>query len=114
MKTIVYQVDAFRATGFLGNPAGVCVLEAARREAWMQEVAYAMNLSETAFLVPLPGGELHLRWFTPKAEVKLCGHATLASAHVLWESGRLEPSAMARFQTLSGLLVARRDARLIT
>lgn len=114
MKTIVYQVDAFRMTGFLGNPAGVCVLDAPRPEGWMQEVAHAMNLSETAFLMPLPDGEFHLRWFTPKAEVKLCGHATLASAHLLWESGRLEPPAMARFQTLSGLLVARRDGELIT
>jgi len=73
----------------------------------MQDVAREMNLSETAFLVP-DGGDYHLRWFTPAVEVDLCGHATLASAHVLWEGGYLAPDAEARFHTRSGLLTARR------
>jgi PhzF family phenazine biosynthesis protein len=114
MKAFVYQVDAFRADGFLGNPAGVCVLESEAADGWMQTIAAKMNLSETAFLRQLNDGEFHLRWFTPKAEVKLCGHATLASAHLLWERGLLKAGQPARFQTLSGLLVARRDGELIT
>ena len=111
---LVYRVDAFCGDGFLGNPAGVCVLEVAAAEGWMQGVAEKMNLSETAFVQRLPGGEFHLRWFTPKAEVKLCGHATLASAHLLWERGLLEATSPARLQTLSGLLVAHKRDELIT
>src|SRR5687767_5756423 len=115
MKATVYQVDAFREAPFLGNPAGVCVLAHAAPEEWMQGVAREMNLSETAFLTPRrTAGEFDLRWFTPKAEVKLCGHATLASAHLLWEQGLLEPVLPARFHTLSGLLVAKRNGELIT
>jgi len=110
----VYQVDAFRGEGFLGNPAGVCVLERPGPDAWMQEVAEKMNLAETAFVLPLQNGEFHLRWFAPKAEVKLCGHATLASAHLLWEHRLLDAGKAARFQTLSGTLVAQKDADLIT
>ncbi|HEY9087100.1 MAG TPA: PhzF family phenazine biosynthesis protein [Anaerolineaceae bacterium] len=103
----IYQVDAFTSAPFAGNPAGVCVLEKPAPEDWMRAMAREMNLSETAFLVPVEDG-YHLRWFTPKAEVRLCGHATLASAHILWEQGYLAPSAEARFQTLSGLLTASR------
>ncbi len=114
MAMVVYQVDAFRAEGFLGNPAGVCVLRDALADEWMQGVAEKMNLSETAFIQPLPDGDFHLRWFAPKAEVKLCGHATLASSHLLWERGLLARSNAARFQTLSGLLVAHRQDDLIT
>jgi PhzF family phenazine biosynthesis protein len=108
MAQSVIQVDAFTATPFAGNPAAVCVLDGARDEAWMQNVAREMNLSETAFLAP-EGDGFRLRWFTPATEVALCGHATLASAHALWESGRLAPDAVARFHTRSGLLTARRD-----
>ncbi|MEO8195829.1 MAG: PhzF family phenazine biosynthesis protein [Thermoanaerobaculia bacterium] len=103
-------VDAFTDRPFAGNPAAVCLLDRERPEpgaAWMQTLAGEMNLSETAFLLP-KGDTWSLRWFTPKAEVALCGHATLASAHVLWESGRLAPDAPALFDTLSGRLTARR------
>jgi PhzF family phenazine biosynthesis protein len=101
----IFQVDSFTAAPFAGNPAGVCLLRDPRDERWMQHVAREMNLSETAFLAPLPDG-FGLRWFTPAVEVSLCGHATLASAHILWEEGLLEPSETARFHTLSGLLTA--------
>ncbi|MFN0009685.1 MAG: PhzF family phenazine biosynthesis protein [Planctomycetota bacterium] len=113
MPIPLIQVDAFSSKPFAGNPAAVCLLEdarLARDERWMQHVAREMNLSETAFLVPRADGH-DLRWFTPTIEVDLCGHATLASAHVLWESGRLAPDRAARFHTKSGLLVCeRKDA----
>jgi len=101
------QIDAFTGTPFAGNPAGVCFLDHERPDSWMQSVAMEMNLSETAFLLP-EGDGYRLRWFTPAAEVRLCGHATLASSHALYETGRLQPDATARFYTLSGLLTARR------
>jgi predicted PhzF superfamily epimerase YddE/YHI9 len=106
-----FQVDAFTPTPFAGNPAAVLVLAAAAPDGWMQQVAREMNLSETAFLVPrAEPGAFDLRWFTPGAEVDLCGHATLASAHVLWTEGFLDPAVTARFYTRSGLLTAaRRD-----
>jgi PhzF family phenazine biosynthesis protein len=102
----IVQVDAFADRPFAGNPAAVCVLPAPRDEG-MQSVAREMNLSETAFLHPENGG-YRLRWFTPGAEVALCGHATLASAHVLWEDGLLPRDGQARFHTKSGLLTADR------
>jgi PhzF family phenazine biosynthesis protein len=89
------QVDAFTDRPFAGNPAAVCVLPAGRDERWMQLVAREMNLAETAFLVRRSDG-FDLRWFTPTCEVDLCGHATLASAHVLWEDGHLPAAATAR------------------
>jgi PhzF family phenazine biosynthesis protein len=98
-------VDAFTEKPFAGNPAAVCILPASRPDAWMRNLAREMNLSETAFLRKDQGGWA-LRWFTPEIEVELCGHATLASAHVLWEEGHLGPEAMARFHTQSGLLTA--------
>ena len=101
-----FQVDAFAAKAFTGNPAAVCLLEEEVEEEWMQSVAAEMNLSETAFLLPQRNG-FGLRWFTPTTEVDLCGHATLASAHVLWNSGCLERSDTARFHTRSGLLTAK-------
>ncbi len=102
------QVDAFTAERFTGNPAAVCVLREPRAEAWMQAVAREMNLSETAFLVRRAESDgFDLRWFTPATEVDLCGHATLASAHVLFEDGYLAPGDIARFHTKSGLLTAR-------
>jgi PhzF family phenazine biosynthesis protein len=110
MNQRIVQVDAFATAPFTGNPAAVCVLEAAADEAWMRNVASEMNLSETAFLVRTDG-VFNLRWFTPAAEVDLCGHATLASAHVLWEDGHLAPSEEARFATRSGELRARRTDR---
>jgi PhzF family phenazine biosynthesis protein len=106
MSTAITQVDAFTSEAFAGNPAAVCVLSAPREERWMRLVAREMNLSETAFLHPVDDG-FSLRWFTPTVEVDLCGHATLASAHVLWETGRLAKDMAARFHTRSGLLTAR-------
>ncbi|MGE5327640.1 MAG: PhzF family phenazine biosynthesis protein, partial [Deltaproteobacteria bacterium] len=107
MPQKITQVDAFTDKPFAGNPAAVCVLPARREESWMRDVAREMNLSETAFLVKQSDG-YDLRWFTPTVEIKLCGHATLASAHVLWEEGFLKPSEQARFHTLSGVLTADR------
>lgn len=107
MSIRITQVDAFTSTPFGGNPAGVCLLDELRDEEWMQHIAQEMNLSETAFLVR-KGEAFHLRWFTPGGEVDLCGHATLASAHVLWEEGHLETSETAKFDTLSGRLEAKK------
>ena len=106
----IVQVDAFTATPFRGNPAAVCVLKTAREEKWMRNVAREMNLSETAFLVPdaTDHGAYQLRWFTPTVEIDLCGHATLACAHVLWDEGHLAPHVTARFHTRSGLLTCTR------
>ncbi len=106
-------VDAFTDRPFAGNPAAVCILEKPADEQWMRSVASEMNLSETAFLVAEADG-FRLRWLTPVSEVDLCGHATLASAHVLWEDGRLASNAEARFYTRSGRLTARREGDLIT
>ena len=106
MPRPLYQVDAFTTVPFQGNPAAVCVLDVPRPEAWMQAVAMEMNLSETAFLVPHAGADADydLRWFTPRVEVDLCGHATLASAHTLWESQRVAAGKPIRFATRSGVL----------
>jgi PhzF family phenazine biosynthesis protein len=108
----IVQVDAFTNQPFKGNPAAVCVLEEPRHETWMQSVAREMNLSETAFL-RREGDGFRLRWFTPATEVDLCGHATLASAHVLWEDGLLDRALQARFFTASGLLTADRVGDVI-
>jgi PhzF family phenazine biosynthesis protein len=105
MGFTIYQVDAFTDRQFSGNPAGVCILDEPQDADWMQKVAQEMNLSETAFLNKQVDG-YGLRWFTPAVEVELCGHATLASAQVLWEAGFLEPGEQASFHTLSGLLTA--------
>lgn len=105
----LFQIDAFTSEAFRGNPAAVCLLDRERDASWMQDVAAEMNLSETAFLLPISDG-YSLRWFTPEIEVALCGHATLASAHALWEEQGLES---ARFHTKSGLLTAERTGDLI-
>ncbi len=105
MAQPIVQVDAFTNQPFAGNPAAVCILQEPRDEQWMQNLAQEMNLAETAFLVPSEDG-YNLRWFTPLVEVDLCGHATLASAHVLWETGQLPAGTQARFHTRSGLLTA--------
>ncbi len=112
MPLSVFQVDAFANRPFEGNPAAVCLLPGPREESWMQAVAQEMNLSETAFLVR-EGAGWNLRWFTPAVEVDLCGHATLASAHVLWERGLLSPGQPALFFTKSGRLTCTRaDGRI--
>ncbi|PYP54486.1 MAG: oxidoreductase [Gemmatimonadetes bacterium] len=107
MSLCITQVDAFTNRPFAGNPAAVCILPEPADPKWMLNVAREMNLAETAFLVPQRDG-YDLRWFTPSVEVDLCGHATLASAHVLWEDGRLKSNEQARFHTKSGLLTADR------
>ncbi|HEV2915376.1 MAG TPA: PhzF family phenazine biosynthesis protein [Pyrinomonadaceae bacterium] len=110
MSLTIIQVDAFTKRPFTGNPAAVCFLPEPRGERWMQDVAREINLSETAFLTRRgEEGDFNLRWFTPSVEVALCGHATLASAHVLWETGQLDEREEARFHTRSGLLTARRE-----
>src|SRR5437588_2343502 len=122
MPLRIVQVDAFTNRPFAGNPAAVCVLPAsesradapsetgadAPSEIWMRNIAREMNLSETAFLLPLnpPLDGYRLRWFTPSVEIDLCGHATIASAHVLWEDGHLPRGRQARFHTRSGLLTS--------
>src|SRR6266567_4308415 len=110
----IAQVDAFASRPFSGNPAAVCILPAPAHqgERWMQDVAREMNLAETAFLHPENEG-YRLRWFTPTVEVALCGHATLASAHVLWQDGHLPADRTARFHTKSGVLTAERHGAWI-
>jgi PhzF family phenazine biosynthesis protein len=112
MPIRIVTVDAFTNVPFAGNPAAVCLLEQPRPEEWLRSVAREMNLSETAFLVPR-NGEFDLRWLTPAVEVDLCGHATVASAHVLWEDGHLPAGKQARFHTRSGLLTADRHGEWI-
>lgn len=109
MEIPIFQIDAFTSKAFKGNPAAVCLLDEPRPAEWMQNVAAEMNLSETAFVAPRQDGGFDLRWFTPAIEVPLCGHATLASAHALWETGRLGQDKEARFHTLSGWLIASRN-----
>ena len=105
MALPLYLVDAFTARPFAGNPAGVCLLSSPLPDDVMQNVAMEMHQAETAFLLP-EGDGWRLRWFTPEVEVDLCGHATLASAHVLFEQGLVAPGVAARFHTRSGLLTA--------
>lgn len=108
MSIPLFQVDAFTDRPFGGNPAAICALPEERPAAWMQRVAQEMNLSETAFVYPDDEG-YRLRWFTPTVEVDLCGHATLATSHILWSEGYLAPDQTALFHTRSGPLTARRQ-----
>jgi PhzF family phenazine biosynthesis protein len=111
MPQSIGVVDAFTAEPYRGNPAGICILPAAASVGWMQSVAIEMNHAETAFLIRCGASNqdgYELRWFTPGGEVDLCGHATLASAHYLWETGALATDKQARFHTRSGLLTAER------
>src|SRR6266567_2148028 len=112
MGLTIFQVDAFTGKPFAGNPAGVCVVPEPQDAGWMQNVAREMNLSETAFLHKQADG-YNLRWFTPAVEVELCGHATLASAHILWEIGLLKSDEQAIFHTLSGPLMANQQGTWI-
>ena len=112
MGLTIYQVDSFTDRPFSGNPAAVCILDVLRDDSWMQNVAREMNLSETAFLHNQEKG-YNLRWFTPAIEVALCGHATLASAHILWEIGLLKSTEQALFHTLSGPLMANQNGEWI-
>ncbi|NLI97623.1 PhzF family phenazine biosynthesis protein [bacterium] len=106
MSIPIYQVDSFTGKPFKGNPAGVCVLEEPGETQWMQNMAKEMNLSETAFLYKLKDS-YNLRWFTPKVEVEMCGHATLASAHILWSEKYESENSELRFHSLSGILKAK-------
>lgn len=109
----LYQVDAFTTERFRGNPAAVCLLDAPADESWMQAVAAEMNLSETAFVDRVQDA-WSLRWFTPTTEIDLCGHATLASAHVLWTEGMVQTEGDIVFHTRSGALTCRRTGARIT
>ncbi|AFH59623.1 PhzF family phenazine biosynthesis protein [Paenibacillus caseinilyticus] len=111
----IHIIDAFAEGPFRGNPAAVTLLEVQPAESWLQQVAMEMNLSETAFLWKQEDGSYRLRWFTPAVEVDLCGHATLASAHYLWDRGLEDPQTVLQFHTRSGLLKAERtgDGRIV-
>lgn len=114
MEIPLLHIDAFTSEAFRGNPAAVCLLDAPKSADWMQNVATEMNLPMTAFVVPRPiANEADLRWFMSGGEMPLCGHATLASAHALWETGRLTENQEARFHTAGGLLVCRRAGKQI-
>ncbi len=104
----LFQVDAFTAEAFRGNPAAVLLLDKAKDEQWYQRFAAEMNLSETAYLLKEDGG-YNIRWFTPTSEVNLCGHATLASAHVLFSEGIVPDSDAVKFHSKSGDLICRKD-----
>ncbi len=108
----IFQVDSFTTKPFSGNPAGVCILPGPVSEQWMQNVAAGMNVAETAFL-HREKDVFALRWFTPTVEVDLCGHATLASAHILYERGIVGVSEPIVFMTRSGRLTARKNGGVI-
>ena len=112
----IFQVDAFTDRKFSGNPAGVCILPKGHEQTaiWMQSLAEEMNLPETAFAQEIEGSHYSLRWFTPTTEVKLCGHATLATAHILWSEGHISKTETIRFATLSGELKVACDDSLIS
>ena len=111
MSTPLFWVDAFTDVAFRGNPAAICLLDAPASEVWMRSLAFEMNISETAFVVPRANGDFDLRWFTPSREIDLCGHATLAAAHVLFSTGRSDDRAA--FRTLAGVLTCTRRDDLI-
>jgi PhzF family phenazine biosynthesis protein len=108
MPSELHVVDAFTRSAFRGNPAAVCIMDGPADPSWMQEIAAELKHSETAFLHPV-SGEWNLRWFTPQQEVELCGHATLASAFVLWKTNRVPQGSPVMFETLSGKLSARQE-----
>jgi PhzF family phenazine biosynthesis protein len=112
VTTPIFQVDSFTDKMFSGNPAAVVILEQQAEAGWMQAVAREMNLSETAFVHPQQGG-YHLQWFTPQVEVDLCGHATLAAAHSLWQIEQVKPAETIRFFTCSGWLAASQNNGMI-
>ena len=112
----IFQVDAFTDKKFSGNPAAICLLPKGheKTDLWMQSVAEEMNLPETAFAEEIEGFHYSLRWFTPTTEVKLCGHATLATAHILWSEHHIAKTQAIRFATLSGELKVTSDDSLIS
>lgn len=112
MSIRLFQIDAFAERPFSGNPAAVCLLDQERPTDWMQAFAAEMNLAETAFVRPL-GDAYELRWFTPRIEVDLCGHATLATAHAMWGEGLVAKGCPIEFHTRSGRLVASQQEDVI-
>jgi PhzF family phenazine biosynthesis protein len=112
MSIAVFHIDAFTNRPFAGNAAAVCMLDKQYEDAWLQQVASEMNQPATTFLYPVEDG-YHLRWFSAKVELELCGHGTLASAHTLWDQGYLPREAQARFHTKAGLLTAVQDGEWI-
>ena len=113
MSLPLLHVNAFTAAPFAGNPAAVCLLDQPAEPGWMQSVAAEVNLSATAFVAPLGDHRWSLRWYTAAVELELCGHATLATAHVLWSEGRAPSGNTLRFDTMSGELSATADDELI-
>ncbi len=113
-QQIIYQVDAFTSEVFRGNPAGVCLLDSTPSVVWMQNIAMEMNLSETAFVIPGKNGEKIIRFYTPEAEVPLCGHATLAASHILYETGIASHDEKIVFSSRSGALMIHRIGKWIT
>ena len=111
-KSTIYQVDAFTDKAFKGNPAGVLIIDESITAEWMQNMASEMNLSETAFIIPT-GTDFRIRYFTPTNEVPLCGHATLASAHIIYETGLRKENETIRFKASGGELSIKKDADLI-
>lgn len=113
MPVIIYQVDAFTSEPFKGNPAGVCILENEPDAGWMQNIAMEMNLSETAFVFK-DKGKWNIRFFTPEAEMKLCGHATLSASHILYETGIVKKQDTIELHSKAGKLFIKREANWIT
>src|SRR5258706_14141303 len=109
MKLPINIVDAFADSPFKGNQAAVCILDEMLHDSLQQQVAFEMNLSETAFLFKQDDGSYNLRWFTPNSEVDLCGHATLASTHILFEKGICKAGEQVRFNTKSGMLITKKN-----
>jgi len=99
----IYQVDAFTSEPFKGNPAGVCILDYEPSVTWMQNIAMEMNLSETAFVIPGKDCRI-IRFYTPEAEIHLCGHATLSASHILYETGIVKSAEVIRFSSKAGEL----------
>lgn len=114
MEIEIYQVDAFANKPFAGNPAAVCLLEKPLDKELMQSIAAENNVSETAYVWPIETNHFHLKWFTPELEIELCGHATLATAHILWETKRVAEHEAISFETLSGTLKASKKGNWIT
>ena len=112
-KNTIYQVDAFTTSPFKGNPAGVCILDKEADTGWMQNVAMEMNLSETTFVVP-KDDHYNIRYFTPVAEMKLCGHATLSAAHIMYETGIVPEDKIIKFLSKAGELIIRKKEGWIT
>ncbi|MCX6253802.1 MAG: PhzF family phenazine biosynthesis isomerase, partial [Bacteroidia bacterium] len=113
IPNIIYQVDAFTTEPFKGNPAGVCILDYEPSVHWMQNIAMEMNLSETAFI--FPGKDCRIiRYYTPEAEIDLCGHVTLSASHILFETGIVNSDDEIRFSSKAGQLLIRKQGDWIT